>query len=265
MAKTTTRQQPNIRVRDVVQLLNRAGWDARNGKGSHIVLSKPGMNSITLSDPISRNQWTNLRHTIGTELKHIIVNRRTQGAGLNLTRDEWSRRIQFGKQMLHAGFGSADVVKYAGLGMLANRRLPLSKLNEMDVEDVLKQYIDPYLSTPIHTEYERTTRTPGPIATYWRRDDVAADNSDAEESEPPALAEAVAEPTSEPEATPTPRDDDALLTLMGELHEEIKRANQGSTELAFRYAERLRMVAQAMAEVDDALERVRALLRGWER
>lgn len=263
----------NASTDGVVKLLQHAGWEKRpQGATSHVVLTKPGHNIITLSDPISLNQWTSLKHTIGMELKQLVTGgKRHQGKGQALTREAWARRLDFGRQMLQAGFDTRSVVDYGGLGVLTQIGFGIAKLRTMDTEEILRMYIDPYMNKQGRASpkvaLRDDTRRNGPV---FHRFDPALRTVTSVTVEPtpdptpvelPSLVQATAiEAPAAPTPTSATDNTDALLSLMGEMNEEFRKLNSRNTEMAFRYAERLRMASAALRDIETAIANARAIL-----
>lgn len=290
--KSFSRYMDNVTPDMVVKLLTKAGWEQRpRGSTSHIVLTKPGHDSITLGSTISLQQWTSLRKTVGMELKHLLNTRNARGRGNALRPEEWQQRLEFAKSMIMTGFSPSDALEYGGLTALGKVGVTPERLRTMTVPALLAQYITPYTNerakvNPTKVKQDDAHRN-GPVFHYYDPErKVVVEKPPVPDPLPDlvqAVAEQVAEDVREAEPTPTPeppieatpeyqrlasygaaRDEDALLSLMAEMHEEIKRSNRGATETAFRYAERLRLARALFGDIESTMHKLRLVLFGSE-
>lgn len=134
----SSRGAMGVRTASIVSVLEKAGWEARKGRGDHTVLSKPGQRQIVLADRITMAQWKNIERSVGVQVE-TLLNRSYRGKGL--TEAELAKRLDIAHGLWKAGLSASYVTSHAGL--VNYKTLPgfTPKLfDTLGVEGVLQQY-----------------------------------------------------------------------------------------------------------------------------
>lgn len=119
------------RMPEIIKLLEAAGWEARQS-GTHTILNKLGRRTITLSDPVHKNNIALIQQELGMHILEMLP----RSKGRRPSRQELIKRIEMAKRMLSAGLNSTYVVNKAGLGSLSRAGIRVSELQERPAEEL---------------------------------------------------------------------------------------------------------------------------------
>ena len=205
----------NIKAVELAKLLGKAGWTWRHGHGSHLVVSKPGERNITLADPISKNQWMNAQKALQTHLGALLGSR---PRGRHGRRINWEERFQRALEVHRVGFGLSWTLTQTGLASIrkAHPEFTPELIEALGVEEAVRLYAPTYeVYKPSAPKVEVRTEAPQLVPMGVR--------------------------SEAPIEHPIEHLDDmgALLSIMGELKQDVRELITGRAERASAYAERL--------------------------
>lgn len=183
----------DVKVSDLIPLLGKAGWQARRGMGSHTVFTKEGQNSFSLSDPVSRNQWTSVEHTIGVAVRSLLTPAR-KGRGATLSYNNLYERVQLARELYKAGFEGSFIIRHCGLSSVYAKS-PEFRLSLLD-------------TWPVHR-----------IVASLMGGSVTPESPAPSQAAPAA---STPEPEPEPEPVTAHETDTTMLELMADLESSIK-------------------------------------------
>jgi predicted RNA binding protein YcfA (HicA-like mRNA interferase family) len=162
MAQHRSRFSPSdIKSDELMRLLTRAGWDARTGRGSHAVLTKPGFANITLPKVLKPNTWSTIERVLGLQIE-TMINKHPGRHVVDLT--EWRRRIELAGQLAHVGFGESFIQKHAGTTALYDHGFRAVMVDELGVEGVVEKYVLPNMAASREVSVAPDPRKPGPVS-----------------------------------------------------------------------------------------------------
>lgn len=255
---STKRRQPNVRVSHVEKVLLRSGWERRQ-TGSHVHFSKPGYTTITLSDPISRNQWMNLRGIVGKSVHDVLIKTRTRvGRGGSLGLRDYQERILAAQDLLDAGFAVSDAVKFTGLGALMTK-------TGMKSTDLMTHSLADLTDSFLHENWMvRDDRRDGPVTVLRLGSDgqpasvvpidapaldVDVFTNDSDELQPIDEPAPVGIPSAAAETF-----DSAILELLAEMNERLNTLNAKPDSRATAHALQLVRLARGLHALRDQLD-----------
>src|SRR3990167_8573084 len=102
---TVQHARNQYRPSEIIKLMGKAGWEARNGAGSHTILTKPGRPNITFGPTIKDSTIKNIKRELGVHVNEILKPRKGQLVKRDIVRD----RIIQAQKMRRAGFDMAYV------------------------------------------------------------------------------------------------------------------------------------------------------------
>ena len=141
------------RRREIIKLLQMAGWSSRQGSEGQFILQKGDLPTITLgSDPVHKNAIAEVQRALGFHVDQVIRKRK----GHPTSRNQIRKRLTLAKQMDAAGFDGKMVQKTCSLGGLYEVGFRLPSLRDREPDD----YADEIYKTMMGKKGVKVTKQP---------------------------------------------------------------------------------------------------------